>query len=75
MMDAAQLQHHGLEAAATIRRAYAAFNQEMTEFSLAAIPGDVAQMEVARHRAHDHLDAYFDGIAAAHSMGQDHGRS
>jgi hypothetical protein len=68
--SSSSLQQHGLEAAATIRRAFAAFNQETAEFGVAARVGSVDQMEVARRRAHDYLDAWFDGIAAAYDIGR-----
>jgi hypothetical protein len=73
MTRAEELQQSGLRTAATIRRAYAAFNQETAEFGMAACAGSRELMETARQRAHDHLDAYFDGVAAAHAIGQEDG--
>lgn len=71
MTSADSLQQNGLRAAATIRRAFASFNQETTEFALAAAADSREMMEVARGRAHDHLDCYFDALAAAHELGRE----
>lgn len=70
MTHSAALQQHGLQAAATIRRSFAAFNQEITEFSLAAQAGSREQMDVARRKALDHIECYFDAVAAAHELGR-----
>ena len=73
MNSSPTLQQRGLETAATIRRAWASFNQEMTEFSLAASADSCDQMETARRLAHDHLDCFFDGVAAAQALGRNEG--
>jgi hypothetical protein len=65
------LEQSGLEAASTMRRAFSAFNHEVSEFGQSSHQGASACMEVARRLAHEHLDAYFDAIAAAHAIGRE----
>lgn len=51
---------------AKANRARQMIDESITSFHAATIVGDEDRAETERQRAHDALDAFFDGLAAAH---------
>jgi len=54
---------------AELRRSYATYNLELTEFQAAAQAQYANELERIRPRVHDALDTYLDAVVLAHRKG------